>query len=153
MSKDLGSAPSTYDDDDDDDRLYDTAITPSYGFIANSHPCSCFVTSVGYVLILESWKILEELKKTLFNFCYFYLFVCLFLRGLETCVYQVEVRGQVAGVASCLPPYESSNQTHVVRLSSTSLYLMSRLLAQENKFNFPQNLINSVTYINIISSY
>lgn len=43
------------------------------------------------------------------------------------------------------------NQTHVVRLSR--FYLLSHLLAQENKVNFPQNLINSVTNINIISSY
>ena len=80
MSKALGSVPSTYADDDDNDngRLYYTAVTPLYEFIANSHPCSCFLTSVGYVLILETLKIPEELKKILLNFCYFCLFVCLY---------------------------------------------------------------------------
>lgn len=33
-------------------------------FITNFHSWSCFITSVGYFLILDNLKIIEELKKT-----------------------------------------------------------------------------------------
>lgn len=96
MSKALGSVPSTCDDDDDNDngRLYYTAVTPLYEFIANSHPCSCFLTSVGVCSRFRNLENSRRVKENIVELLLL-LFICLFIWGLETHVYRVGVRGSL----------------------------------------------------------